>query len=123
MVENHECLHEDMLLGQSRKIERIDAELSYKKEKLEYLKTQNERMESKIDEIKDCMNQILLKSKEGDTELENRLIKIENENDNLKQQIEDMKEEQKEHTNQMFAKIGLICSGVAVVVSVILHFI
>lgn len=73
----HECLHEQQILGQSRAIERLDAELTFKKEKLDDLKKDNVRMEEKIDDIKDCVNKLMLKSKTDDDQLNNRLIAIE----------------------------------------------
>lgn len=72
-----ECLHEEQILGQSRAIERLNAELEYKKEKLDGLREDNRRMEEKIDEIKECVNELILKSKSDDDKLERRLVAIE----------------------------------------------
>ena len=73
----HDCIHEDKILGQSRAIERITAELTYKKERLYELKEDNQRMETKIDDIKDCINQLIVKSNSNDSALEARLLAIE----------------------------------------------
>lgn len=91
------CIHEEQIQGQSRAIERLDAELGYKKEKLDDLKRSNERMEEKIDEIKECVNQLIIKSKTDDDKLENRLIAIETEQKVLKEQ-----------QNKKLALIGVI---------------
>ena len=80
----HTCLHEDQLQGQSRAIERMNAELSYKKERLDDLKEDNKRMEEKIDDIKECMDKIILQSKTDDNKLEKRLVAIETEQKVLK---------------------------------------
>ena len=50
-MDNHSCLHEEQFLGQSRAIERLEAELNYKKEKLDDLKEDNHRMEQKLDDM------------------------------------------------------------------------
>lgn len=80
-----ECIYEEQILGQSRTIERLNAELEYKKEKLDGLREDNRRMEEKIDEIKDCVNELILKSKSDDDKLERRLIAIETEQKVIKE--------------------------------------
>lgn len=73
----HICLHEEQIQGQSRAIERLDAELEYKKERLDELKEDNKRMEEKIDDIKDCVNELILKSKTDDEILDKRILALE----------------------------------------------
>lgn len=68
--------HEDLIQDQSRRLERVEAELSYKREKLDEIKEDNRRMETKIDDIKDCMNKIVLKSKTGDDQIQNEITAI-----------------------------------------------
>ena len=73
----HECLHEEQIMGQSRTIERLDAELSYKKQRLDEIKEDNRRMEEKIDDIKEDLNELILKSKSDDVDdkfLENLIL-------------------------------------------------
>lgn len=96
-AEKHTCLHEEQIMGQSRAIERMNAELSYKKEKLDDLKEDNRRMEEKIDDIKECMDKIVLKSQSDDSKLEKRLVAIETE-----QKVS------KEATNKKIAIVGVI---------------
>ena len=43
-------------------------------------------MEEKIDDIKECVNQLIIKSKTDDDKLENRLIAIETEQKVMKQE-------------------------------------
>lgn len=75
---HHECIHEDMLLGQSRAIERLDAELEYKKERLDDLKHDNEKMQDTLEDIKTDVNKILLKSKQDDNYLKDIINKQDN---------------------------------------------
>ena len=92
MASNHTiCIHEEQFIGQSRAIERLDAELLYKKQRLDELKEDNQRMERKIDDIKDCVNEIILASKRDDSilkdiinEQNNRITALETTNKTLK---------------------------------------
>ena len=97
MAAEYVCIHEDQIRGQSIAIERLDAELSYKKEKLDDIKADNRRMEEKIDEIKKDINELMLKSKTDDDKLENRLTAIETEQELMK-----------EASNKKLAIIGVI---------------
>ena len=76
--ENHVvCLHEEQINGQSRMIERLAAELDYKKERLDEIKENNRRMETKIDRINENLNGFIQDSDSRDTKLDLRLTKIE----------------------------------------------
>ena len=88
---SYTCIHEEQIIGQSRKIERLDAELNYKKQRLDELKEDNTRMEKKLDEIKNCVNKLILASKQDDDKLKdiineqnNRLTALETTNRTLK---------------------------------------
>ena len=119
----HECLHEEKILGQSRAIERINAELDYKKEKLDDLKRSNERMEEKIDDIKDCINQLVVKSNSNDSALEARLVAIETKQQDLEAKVDENKKDNDSKTNQTYVRIGLIVSGISVAIGLLFHFI
>lgn len=71
------CIHEDQIQGQTRAIERLDAELSYKKERLDELKEDNRRMEGKIDDLRTDISDFISESDSKDAALNERLIKIE----------------------------------------------
>lgn len=120
---NHECLHEDKIMGQSRAIERLNAELQYKKERLDDLKEDNKRMEHKIDDIKDCVNQLIINSNSNDSELEARLVAIETRQENLEQKVDENKKDGETRTNQMFVKAGLLISAISIAIGLVLHFI
>ena len=111
----HECLHEEQILNQSKTIERLDAELSYKKERLDDLKEDNRRMEEKLDEIKDCMNKIVTKSKSDDAELDKRLTAIETE----QKVIKEVQDKNRADTNLKLYFIVVIFTVVSVVIGLI----
>jgi len=89
--DNHKCLHEEQIIGQSRAIERLNAELGYKKEKLDDLKKDNRRMEEKIDNLTKSVNDLVLQSKTDDDKLELRLKAIETEQKVIKEQNDRLK--------------------------------
>ena len=130
MMEHSACLHEEQLQGQSRAIERIDAELSYKKERLDELKEDNRRMEEKLDDIKDCLNKIQVASNKNDSVLEARLVAMETKIDDLEEKVDETKKtldakidgnkkDIENRTNQAYVKIGLIFTGITIVISII----
>ena len=72
----YDCLHEELLQDHSIRIASLEKEIVFKKEKVDDLKKDNQRMEAKIDEIKDSVNEIILTSKKDDDKLDKRLLKI-----------------------------------------------
>ena len=118
----YKCIHEELIQNHSLEITEIQSELNYKKEKLDDLKKQNEKMQDTLEEIKEDINKIMLKSKDGDTELNQRIIKLENENQTLQQEINEIKTTQEKNTDRQYTKIALLISAIAIIVSIITHF-
>ena len=77
MAEEHVCLHENQIQEQSIALGKLDAEMTYKKEKLDDLKEDNRRMEKKIDDLSTNINDFINESDSKDYALNERLIKIE----------------------------------------------
>ena len=130
LMENHECLHEDMLLGQSRKIERLDAELGYKKERLDELKEDTRRMERKIedvgksvDDMNESIHQFILESNEADSDIKNRVTALEQQNKDLIKQIEDTKTESNVRVNRLLVIFGLGLTCITIILDVVFHYI
>ena len=93
--------HEELLQDHSLKITALEKEVVFKKEKLDDLKKDNERMEAKLDEIKDSVNEIILASKRDDEKLDKRLLKIET-------RLETQEKLQKENKNDFNIKLSII---------------
>ena len=74
-----ECLHEEQIQGQSRKITELETRADYKDKRIDDLYVKIEKMESKIDTLNENVNQLILQSNKGDTDLELRLKAIETE--------------------------------------------
>ena len=117
------CIHEELLQNHSLEITEMKTELNYKKEKLDDLKKQNEKMQDTLNEIKEDINKLMIKSKDGDTELNSRILKLENENKTLQNEIQEIKTHQEKNTDRQYTKIALIISAIAIIVSLITHFI
>jgi ABC-type phosphate transport system permease subunit len=67
-------------------------------------------METKIDDIKECMDKIVIKSQSDDNKLEKRLVAIETE-----QKVS------KEATNKKLVVIGLILTVITIIVNIIMR--
>ncbi len=100
MTPPHECLHEEQILGQSRKIERLGAELEYKKERLDELKEDNKRMESKLDDLSKDINNFINTSDAKDTKLDLRLTKIETRMEEQEKALKTAEQKRKEYENK-----------------------
>lgn len=97
----YDCMHEKLLQDHSLKIATLEKELSFKKEKVEELKKDNVRMESKIDDIKDLINKIILASRNDDDKLDKRLLKIET-------RLATQEKVQKDNRDDFNLKLGVI---------------
>ena len=76
---DYTCIHEDQIQGQSRKIAELETRADYKDKRIDDLYNKIEKMEEKIDTINNNVNQLILQSNKGDTDLELRLKAIETE--------------------------------------------
>ena len=77
MPANGNCLKEEQLSNQSRKIAELEAKAEFKDKRIDDILEDNKRMEDKIDKLTDTVNQIMLKSVTGDNTLNTRLKSLE----------------------------------------------
>ena len=130
VMTEHTCLHEEQLNGQSRAIERLSAELDYKKERLDDLKEDNRRMEEKIDNLNRVMTDFVGTSNAKDSKLEVRLAAIEEKENQIDKKFEaidkkfdDLKEEHDKETTNKLTKYGLLISAVSVIICILFNVI
>lgn len=76
---DYNCIHEETLQGLSRKTTELEARADFKDKRIDELYVKMEKMENKIDKLNENVNELLLQSKQGDTDLELRLKAIETE--------------------------------------------
>ena len=71
------CVHEEKFQDHESKLERLDARVDYKEEKINQIIMDNKRMEDKIDEIKESIHQLQLESAKDDFNIDNRVTALE----------------------------------------------
>ncbi len=79
MTGNYDCIHEETLQGLSQKTTELEARANFKDKRIDELYVKMEKMENKLDKLNENVNELLLQSKQGDTDLELRLKAIETE--------------------------------------------
>ena len=73
----HECKFEEQIINQSRKISEIEAHVDYKDKRIDEIILDQKRMEDKIDNIAEVVNQIQLQSVVDDKDIDNRVTSLE----------------------------------------------
>ena len=76
---DYKCIHEELLQEHNKKIEALDVKSQYKESRIDELYAKMEKMETKLDKLNENVNELLLQSNKGDTDLELRLKAIETE--------------------------------------------
>ena len=79
MTIEYDCIHEDLLQSQTKDLERLKTRADYKDKRIDELYLKMEKMEEKIDKMNENIQKLILKSNQGDTDLELRLKAIETE--------------------------------------------
>ena len=77
MAVEYDCVHEELIQSQSRKLERLEARADAKDKRIDDLYSKMEKMEEKIDTINDNVNTIMLKSVQGDSDIDKRVTSLE----------------------------------------------
>ena len=123
MSESHTvCLHEEQIMKQSLVIERLGVELEFKREKLDDLKEDNKRIESKIDKLGDDFNnkfnEFINTSNEKDDKLDKRLTKIETRQEEQDKAIKTNNQKSRDN----YQRLAVIIAIVSVVIGAIALF-
>lgn len=79
MSTDYECIHEEQIQTQSRKIERLEARSDFKEQRIDELNTKMDNLNSKFDTVIQGFNDLKMQSTNDDKELELRLKTIETE--------------------------------------------
>ena len=118
MTNECDCVHEEQIQTQSRKIERLEVRSQFKEEQIGELNKKMDKLNDKFDEVIEGFNELKMKSQSDDVKLELRLKTIESEHKALKEAYEkDKKESQKKFTNNI-AVLGVICAVITIGVNV-----
>lgn len=117
MAGEYDCVHEDLIQNQSRDIERLKTRQELKEKRIDDLYEKIEKMEEKIDKMNDNINQLILKSRQGDTNLELRLKTIETELHLMKKQQEKDREDSQKRLTNYIAIMGLLLTGLIFIIN------
>ena len=111
---DYTCIHEDQIQSQSRKIAELETRADYKDKRIDDLYVKIEKMENKIDTLNDNVNQLILLSNKGDTDLELRLKAIETELELQKQTSID----NHNRVSQLLAIVGVGLTIITILINV-----
>ena len=116
---DYTCIHEDQIQGQSRKIAELETRADYKDKRIDDLYTKIDKMEEKIDTLNKNVNQLILLSNKGDTDLELRLKAIETELELQKQTNID----NHNRISQIIALVGVGLTLITILINVYFNMI
>ena len=77
MSVKYDCVHEDLIQSHSTDIQSLKTRADYKDKRIDELYDKMEKMENKIDTINENVNTIMMKSVQGDSEIDNRVTSLE----------------------------------------------
>ena len=77
MAIEYDCIHEDLIQSQARDMERLKTRQELKEKRIDELYDKMEKMENKIDTINENVNTIMMKSVQGDSEIDKRVTSLE----------------------------------------------
>lgn len=118
MTSEHECIHEEQIQGQSRKIERLETRSEFKEQRIEELNQKMDKLNDKFDEVIQGFNDLKVQSKSDDAELELRLKTIETNHKALKELYEKDKEESQRQFTNRIAIYGILFAAITIMVNV-----
>ena len=77
MTINYDCIHESLIQSHSTDIQSLKTRADYKDKRIDELYDKMEKMENKIDTINENVNTIMMKSVQGDSEIDKRVTSLE----------------------------------------------
>ena len=77
MAVEYDCIHESLIQSHSTDIESLKTRADYKDKRIDELYDKMEKMGNKIDTINENVNTIMMKSVQGDSEIDKRVTSLE----------------------------------------------
>ena len=108
MSVNYDCVHESLIQSHSTDIQSLKTRADYKDKRIDELYLKMEKMEEKIDKMNENIQQLILKSNQGDTDLELRLKAIETE-------LALQKQTQLDNHNRVSSLLALVGVGLTII--------
>ena len=125
---NGVCLEKDQLQEHSKELAELEAKSHYKQERINELIENNKRIESKIDNLTQTVNAMMVASIKDDNDLKNRVTaletKIETQDEIISQYDEKSRKEREEDRQKTNLYLGFITVGIGVlsfILAYVLH--
>ena len=77
MAIEYDCIHEKLIQSHSTDIQSLKTRADYKDKRIDDLSNKMDKMEKKIDKINENVNTIMLKSVQGDSDIDKRVTSLE----------------------------------------------
>lgn len=111
--------HEEQIQENSREIAELKARANYKDKRINELIEDNKRIESKIDNLTDTVNKVMLNSIKDDNNLNQRVTTLETAIDTQDQVLQQYKADAKRHRDDERARTNQYLSYITVGVCVL----
>jgi len=112
------CIEKDKLEEHSKTLAELEAKSEYKQERINELIENNKRIESKIDNLTDTVNAMMVASIKDDNDLKNRVTALETKSDAqnklIKEQEEKARKEREEERAKTNQYLGYITVGIGI---------
>ena len=119
------CIEKDQLTEQSKKIAELEAHAEFKEQRINELVEDNKRIESKIDNLTDTVNKVMLNSIQDDNNLNQRVIaletKIKTQDDVLKTYEENAQKHREEDRAKTNQRLTYITVGIGILTFVLTY--
>jgi len=118
-MEEHKCIHEKEIQDYGIQITELKTRSDYKEQSIMEIKDELKEINGKIDAINENVNRLILQSTKDDDKLELELTALKTQLKNLKKELDDKDEESNKRINRILVIVGLVFSGVTIVLNVL----
>lgn len=115
----HDCIHEEQIVSQSQKLAELETKNGFKDQRINELIEDNKRIESKIDNLTDTVNKVMLNSIKDDNNLNQRVTTLETAIDTQDKVLQQYKADAKRHRDDERARTNQYLSYITVGICVL----
>ena len=112
--------HEQQIQKNSRQIAELQTRADYKDLRINELIENNKRIEAKLDNLADTMNNVVVNSIKDDNDLKNRVVQLETQYQTQNEVLEKYKEEARKHREEDRAKTNTRLTYISVGLGVLI---
>lgn len=119
-MNNETCLqHEEQIQELARKTAELEAHASFKEQRIMEIIDDNKRIEGKIDNLTESVNKSILASVQGDSDLKQRVLKLETKSDTQENLLKEYEEKQRKQRDEDRAKTTQHMAVIGTVIGVL----